>query len=107
MPLLQRLDGVIGVMQRYAPPQPAPPLQLPDEAAIRARVQYERALRVKRPAAPPPSLTASLRSERGDLARRLHEMLPEGASQLDASSARRGPDVRRLGSARAAPVPRL
>mmetsp|Transcript_6426 Transcript_6426/g.21473 ORF Transcript_6426/g.21473 Transcript_6426/m.21473 type:complete len:547 (-) Transcript_6426:286-1926(-) len=92
MPLLQRLDGVIGVMQRYAPPQPAPPLQLPDEAAIRARVQYERALRVKSPAAPPPSLTASLRSERGDLARRLHEMLPERrASQLDAYLAKPRP----------------
>mmetsp|Transcript_18817 Transcript_18817/g.55498 ORF Transcript_18817/g.55498 Transcript_18817/m.55498 type:complete len:506 (+) Transcript_18817:333-1850(+) len=92
MPLLQRLDGVMGVMQRYAPPQPAPPLQLPDEAAIRARVQYERALRVKSPAAPPPSLTASLRSERGDLARRLHEMLPERrASQLDAYLAKPRP----------------
>ena len=75
---------MIGVMQRFAPSQPAPPLQLPDEAAQRACVQYTRALRVESPAAPPPSLSASLRAERDAVGRRLQQMLQERALQLDA-----------------------
>ena len=75
---------MIGVMQRFAPSQPSPPLQLPDEAAQRACVQYTRALRVESPAAPPPSLSASLRAERDAVGRRLQQMLQERALQLDA-----------------------